>query len=316
MLPTPYTNVYVSDGFPYCLVPGGVREVWQQNPVFSHNNNNNNNDPLDMSSSLPSLTATCQLRNSVRTPPSVDTGSSFNRSPTPDSQPACRQSNIPVKPYLTFSIERILGLTGDVSSSCRNDEETGFSVENTFCDDDSGDEIINVDDVKEETTDVSTDNTGKELSDVDIITPKYQWLQCTRYHPPKLQRNKQKEGTKKRKLGRNPRVPFTQHQVVVLEDRFKQTHYLSSLDVAELSNMLGLTEPRVKIWFQNRRARDRREREAAQSSQKNAPQKTLLPPLSVPSVSWPSQASIAASYVPSSNTVDFRPSYISSSFRV
>ena len=50
---------------------------------------------------------------------------------------------------------------------------------------------------------------------------------------------------KKRKLGRNPRVPFTQHQVSVLEQKFRQTHYLSSVDVAELSAALNLTETRV-----------------------------------------------------------------------
>ena len=56
---------------------------------------------------------------------------------------------------------------------------------------------------------------------------------------------KKKDGTKKRKLGRNPRVPFTQHQVAVLEHKFRRTHYLSSLDVAELSTALSLTENRV-----------------------------------------------------------------------
>lgn len=57
---------------------------------------------------------------------------------------------------------------------------------------------------------------------------------------------KKKDGMKKRKLGRNPRVPFTQHQVAVLEHKFRRTHYLSSMDVAELSTALSLTENRVR----------------------------------------------------------------------
>ena len=57
--------------------------------------------------------------------------------------------------------------------------------------------------------------------------------------------SKRKESARKRKLGRNPRVPFTQHQVGVLEGKFCQTHYLSSVDVAELSAALNLTETRV-----------------------------------------------------------------------
>lgn len=56
---------------------------------------------------------------------------------------------------------------------------------------------------------------------------------------------KSKEGSKKRKLGRNPRIPFTQHQVALLEQKFRHTHYLSSVDVAELSAALNLTENRV-----------------------------------------------------------------------
>ena len=40
-------------------------------------------------------------------------------------------------------------------------------------------------------------------------------------------------------------MPFTQHQVGVLEGKFAQTHYLSSVDVAELSAALNLTETRV-----------------------------------------------------------------------
>ena len=57
--------------------------------------------------------------------------------------------------------------------------------------------------------------------------------------------SKRKDTVRKRKLGRNPRVPFTQHQVSVLEGKFRQTHYLSSVDVAELSAALNLTETRV-----------------------------------------------------------------------
>ncbi|XP_052768180.1 paired box protein Pax-6-like [Mya arenaria] len=109
------------------------------------------------------------------------------------------------------------------------------------------------------------ENTIEDNEDEETCEPneagddlRYDWLQCTRYKPPKLQRIRKKEGGKKRKLGRNPRVPFTQHQVSELERKFNRTHYLSSLDVAELSTNLNLTETRVKIWFQNRRARERR----------------------------------------------------------
>lgn len=60
---------------------------------------------------------------------------------------------------------------------------------------------------------------------------------------------KKKESCKKRKLGRNPRVPFTQQQVLGLERKFGRTHYLSSMDVAELSSALNLSETRVRSVF-------------------------------------------------------------------
>lgn len=51
--------------------------------------------------------------------------------------------------------------------------------------------------------------------------------------------------TKKRKLGRNPRIPFTQQQIDRLERKYIKSRYLSSLDVAGLSKELDLSEPRV-----------------------------------------------------------------------
>ncbi|XP_071504957.1 uncharacterized protein [Diadema antillarum] len=116
--------------------------------------------------------------------------------------------------------------------------------------------------------------------DTDVIDnpmARFSWLQCTRYKPPRLPRTKRKDGTKKRKLGRNPRVPFSPTQVATLEQKFRCTHYLSSIDVAELSTALNLSENRVKIWFQNRRARERRDKEGIDSKAQPSAQPNLLP---------------------------------------
>ncbi|VEN43985.1 unnamed protein product, partial [Callosobruchus maculatus] len=58
---------------------------------------------------------------------------------------------------------------------------------------------------------------------------------------------------------RYPRIPFTSHQISVLEERFQRNPYLSSEEATILSQKLQLADVKVKIWFQNRRARKRRE---------------------------------------------------------
>ncbi|XP_072158099.1 uncharacterized protein [Bemisia tabaci] len=98
----------------------------------------------------------------------------------------------------------------------------------------------------------------------------YDWLRCTRYKPPKLKRTRRQDGVVRRKLGRNPRIPFSSEQVLTLENKFRENAYLSCADVAALSSALRLSEIRIKIWFQNRRARERREREAGTNNSAGA----------------------------------------------
>ncbi len=63
--------------------------------------------------------------------------------------------------------------------------------------------------------------------------------------------SKKKEGLKRRKLGRNPRVPFTQQQVSCLEQTFLHMHYLSSTDVTQLAHTLAISEDRVRRLSKN-----------------------------------------------------------------
>lgn len=69
-----------------------------------------------------------------------------------------------------------------------------------------------------------------------------------------------RNGPVKRTPGRLPRIPFSTHQLNELEAAYKRASYLSSEDANKLATHLDLTCIRVKIWFQNRRARERRER--------------------------------------------------------
>ncbi|XP_029915097.1 NK2 transcription factor related 7 [Myripristis murdjan] len=65
----------------------------------------------------------------------------------------------------------------------------------------------------------------------------------------------------KPRLRRKPRVLFSQSQVSELERRFKQQRYLSAPEREHLAHILKLTSTQVKIWFQNRRYKCKRQRQ-------------------------------------------------------
>ncbi|XP_063786423.1 homeobox protein Nkx-2.6 [Pseudophryne corroboree] len=60
---------------------------------------------------------------------------------------------------------------------------------------------------------------------------------------------------------RKPRVLFSQVQVYELERRFKQQKYLSAPEREQLASVLKLTSTQVKIWFQNRRYKCKRQKQ-------------------------------------------------------
>uniref|UniRef100_A0A4W5JPI1 NK2 homeobox 3 n=1 Tax=Hucho hucho TaxID=62062 RepID=A0A4W5JPI1_9TELE len=66
---------------------------------------------------------------------------------------------------------------------------------------------------------------------------------------------------KQQRTRRKPRVLFSQAQVFELERRFKQQRYLSAPEREHLANTLKLTSTQVKIWFQNRRYKCKRQRQ-------------------------------------------------------
>uniref|UniRef100_A0A3B3BPP2 NK2 transcription factor related 7 n=1 Tax=Oryzias melastigma TaxID=30732 RepID=A0A3B3BPP2_ORYME len=62
-------------------------------------------------------------------------------------------------------------------------------------------------------------------------------------------------------LHRKPRVLFSQSQVSELERRFRHQRYLSAPEREHLAHVLKLTSTQVKIWFQNRRYKCKRQRQ-------------------------------------------------------
>ena len=58
---------------------------------------------------------------------------------------------------------------------------------------------------------------------------------------------------------RRPRALFSHAQVYELERRFAVQKYLTAHEREQLASMLHLTETQVKIWFQNRRYKSKRQ---------------------------------------------------------
>ncbi|MBN3326705.1 NKX23 protein, partial [Atractosteus spatula] len=74
-------------------------------------------------------------------------------------------------------------------------------------------------------------------------------------------RHSDSERPQKQRTRRKPRVLFSQAQVFELERRFKQQRYLSAPEREHLASTLKLTSTQVKIWFQNRRYKCKRQRQ-------------------------------------------------------
>ncbi|XP_062244368.1 homeobox protein Nkx-2.3-like [Platichthys flesus] len=88
----------------------------------------------------------------------------------------------------------------------------------------------------------------------------------------------------KQRSRRRPRVLFSQAQVFELERRFKQQRYLSAPEREHLASTLKLTSNQVKIWFQNRRYKCKRQRqdkslEAAGQHHPPPPRRVAVPVL-------------------------------------
>ncbi|KAG8184060.1 hypothetical protein JTE90_011557 [Oedothorax gibbosus] len=73
--------------------------------------------------------------------------------------------------------------------------------------------------------------------------------------PPQLQASPDSDPESEKNKKKKARTTFTGRQIFELEKQFEIKKYLSSSERAEMAKLLNVTETQVKIWFQNRRTK-------------------------------------------------------------
>ena len=79
-----------------------------------------------------------------------------------------------------------------------------------------------------------------------------------------MQQSHHPMGSKKHK---RHRTAFTPTQLLGLENAFERNHYLVGEERKQLAVFLNLSETQIKVWFQNRRTKNKRQRLQAYEDQ-------------------------------------------------
>lgn len=115
-----------------------------------------------------------------------------------------------------------------------------------------------------EQNDSAPDSKLKEIR----VQSKSDTKESSTVHSKELKRLKGKAGREKVRK-KKARTTFTGRQIFELEKQFKEKKYLTATERSDMASLLNVTETQVKIWFQNRRTKWKKQEKVCEDNNEN-----------------------------------------------